>query len=225
MRRVALLLAILAAASVHAQTTRCSPNGRSCTTFHYIDDEDGGHPAERITDANGRVIRDLEIACIDAFVTNDARYLVCAPHWLYNARLEVYRVDDGARVVQKPVTDFFTVNDFHEVSTAPAEWTLREDGGSVQVVFPMPSSFDGKQHVDIVIDALTGELLTPKHDIFPPRFVEIREPGEPRPWAKTVCIGKTLAFDTALGQWKFRKLWKVDPTRLLQSTFSFRFTL
>jgi hypothetical protein len=153
----------------------------------------------------------------------------------------------------------------------------------------MPSSLDRKEHEDVVVDALTGVLLTTKHDIYPPHFAELREPGEPRPWGKTVCIGKTLAFDAprsvemdvrgllendvvlprypiiarkarisgtinvqvvtdgagnvcrrtsvllpfgigtavedAIGQWKFRKLWKVDPTRLLQSTFSFRFAL
>lgn len=290
MRRVALLLATFAAVSIQAQT-RCSANGAYCATFHYIDRDDGGFPAQLITDAYGRVIRDIEAGCDTPLLTNDGRYLVCAPPWAGDGKLLVFRTSNGERIVEKTLADYVASNDLYELPEAPGEWTLREEGGSVHLVLPMPASFDKKEYEDIVVDALTGELLTTKHDIYPLRRAELRERGEPRPWTKTVCTGKTLPFDAprsvemdvrgllesdaelllprypiiarkahiagtinvqivtdgagnvchrtsgslpfgidaaveeAIGQWTFRKLWKVDPTRLLQSTFSFRFAL
>lgn len=288
--RMSALLLVFAAVSAHAAETRCSPNGRICATFINIDKDDGGYAAQRITDASGRVIRDIFAPCVNALLANDGRYLVCAPRWAGDGQLEVFRINDGERIVRKPLSDFLTDNDISEFPEAPGEWTLREEDGSLQLVFPMPASFERKQTEDVVIDALTGELLTPKHDIYPPRLGELREPGEPRPWTKTVCSGKTLPFDAprsvemevhglledgaepalpryprvarrahisgyvnvqivtdgtgnvcrrttslpfgidsaveeAVGAWKFRRLWKVDPTRLIQSTFSFRFTI
>jgi hypothetical protein len=290
MRRVALLLVIFTAASAHAAETHCSPNGRFCATFHYIDRDDGGYPAQLITDASGRVLRDIQSECSTPLLTNDGRYLVCAPYWYHDHKMRTYRIDDGARIAEAPISDFLTDNDLHEFPEAPGEWTLREGGSSPQLVFPMPSSRDKKEHEDVVVDAWTGALLTVKHDIYPPRVAELREPGEPRPWSTTVCSGKALAFDAprsvemdvrgllenesglvlprypliarkarlegyvnvqivtdgdgnvcrrttllpfgidaavvdAIGQWTYRKLWKVDPTRLIQSTFSFRFAL
>src|SRR5580765_834711 len=167
MRSILPLAAIFVAVSLHAQTT-CSANGRFCATGFYIDDDAGGHPAIQVLETATRLVRIVRAGCANPAVTNDGGLLVCRPSWYRDAKLEVYRIDDASLVVTKPLLDLITNDDFDALPIEPASWTLDEDGGRPRLLFPMPSSLDRKQHENIVVDVATGELETPKHDIYPP---------------------------------------------------------
>ena len=172
----------------------CSANSRFCAVEHNVEIPGvGGRVFSRITD-NGSLVRDVP-GCNTPLLTDDGRYFICAPVWRL-VPLRIIRLADGAVIASKPIEDLLTENDLEASYRPPVQWTLREEAGSPPLlVFPMPANTEHTITEDVSVDIATGELLTPKHDIYPLPRVEIRSAGPTKRWGTPRCSGGPLPFE------------------------------